>query len=362
MKKLLLLCFIASFYLGANAQCTPAFVSQGMIPLSANVPCVVQGQAFSQTYSGVFPTTVQTATVNSVTINNITGLPSGLTVTYGTSSQTYAGGSSFCFVVSGTTNDACGQYKMGINVTVSTTIFGQTYQSSGDLFAISATQNLGFSQEYLRVYGSTSACPAVRDTTVAFWAYTGCAPFSVTTSPATLITSTSVQLNGTANPNGTNGSLEFEWGTNTSYGNSGIASPSNVGGTNAVTVTGSLTSLAPGTTYHYRLKGVASSGTFTGSDQSFTTSGHNGIADIDLTGVRLSPNPSDGSFVLNIDNIQGQQGQLRMINAEGKECLHQTVSTGQNQINAHNLADGIYTIQVISNLGSYTQRMIISRW
>jgi hypothetical protein len=94
----------------------------------------------------------------------------------------------------------------------------------------------------------------------------------VTTSPASSIGANGARLNGTVNPNGQSTSYHFEYGTTTSYG--AKTSLQNAGaGSAARNVSTSISGLAGGTTYHYRLVAVNASGTTFGGDQSFTTVG-----------------------------------------------------------------------------------------
>jgi hypothetical protein len=93
---------------------------------------------------------------------------------------------------------------------------------------------------------------------------------AVTTGTATGITSTSANLNGTVNPEGEATSYYFQYGTTTSYGSQTSTSP--VGsGTTDVNVAAPISSLAPNTTYHYRVVAINGSGTTLGADVSFTT-------------------------------------------------------------------------------------------
>jgi phosphodiesterase/alkaline phosphatase D-like protein len=90
------------------------------------------------------------------------------------------------------------------------------------------------------------------------------------TGNATAISSTSATLNGTVNPEGQSTSYYFEYGTTTSYG-SQTATAGAGAGTADVKVSTSLVTLAPNTTYHYRLVATNGSGTALGSDVSFKT-------------------------------------------------------------------------------------------
>jgi hypothetical protein len=93
---------------------------------------------------------------------------------------------------------------------------------------------------------------------------------AVTTGNATAITPTSATLNGTVNPEGQATTYMFEYGTTTSYGNQ-TATTSVGSGSAGVKIVAPLTSLAPNTTYHYRLVATNASGTALGSDVSFKT-------------------------------------------------------------------------------------------
>jgi len=94
---------------------------------------------------------------------------------------------------------------------------------------------------------------------------------AVATDPASAVTGTAATLNGTVNANGASTTVTFEWGFDTSYGQSVAATPSPVTGNTIAGVSASLTALTPGTTYHYRARADNADGTVFGSDQTFTT-------------------------------------------------------------------------------------------
>ena len=95
------------------------------------------------------------------------------------------------------------------------------------------------------------------------------APAAIT-GPVSAVGPTSATASGTVNPNGRSTSWYFEYGTTTSYGRR--TSSRSAGSGNANTqVSGSLTGLAPGTTYHYRLVASNGDGTTRGRDGIFTT-------------------------------------------------------------------------------------------
>ncbi|QIL42342.1 hypothetical protein G7074_25630 [Pedobacter sp. HDW13] len=83
---------------------------------------------------------------------------------------------------------------------------------------------------------------------------------------------TSAALSGVINDNSATTTATFDWGPTNAYGSSVNATPSSItAGTGSTAITGSLTSLTPGTTYYYRAKGVNGVGTTNGLQGSFTT-------------------------------------------------------------------------------------------
>jgi hypothetical protein len=104
----------------------------------------------------------------------------------------------------------------------------------------------------------------------------GSAP-SATTTSASNISSNTATSNGGCTPNGLATTANFQWGTTTAYGNS-TASQSMGSGTTSLSVAAGLGTLAPSTTYHYRLMANNSMGTTYGADMSFTTSASAGAA------------------------------------------------------------------------------------
>lgn len=87
---------------------------------------------------------------------------------------------------------------------------------------------------------------------------------------ASLVTTTSAQMNASVNPNGSSTSAYFEYGATTSYG--GTTTAGNFGnGTSPVAIQSSRSGLTPNTTYHYRVVATNSGGTNRGLDASFAT-------------------------------------------------------------------------------------------
>ena len=97
----------------------------------------------------------------------------------------------------------------------------------------------------------------------------GLAP-TVTTNPATSVTSDSATLNGTVNPNGASTTYYFEYGTTESYGSHTVTKSAG-SGTGNTSVSATITGLNHNTTYHYRIVAANSGGTSYGSDRTFYT-------------------------------------------------------------------------------------------
>ena len=101
--------------------------------------------------------------------------------------------------------------------------------------------------------------------------FTTLSPPGVVTGSASSIGATSATLNGSVDANGSATNWYFEYGTSTSYGSKTAAKSAS--GTNAASISASVTGLQAGHTYHYRLVATSDGGTTNGSDATFTTSG-----------------------------------------------------------------------------------------
>ncbi len=102
----------------------------------------------------------------------------------------------------------------------------------------------------------------------------GAATPTIITAPATAVTMTDATLNGGVNMNnlGT-GTISFEWGLTTAYGNGAPATPNIATGNTLVPVSSTLAGvLTPGTLYHYRVVVIDGNNvTHYGNDQTFVT-------------------------------------------------------------------------------------------
>jgi hypothetical protein len=110
---------------------------------------------------------------------------------------------------------------------------------------------------------------------------------SVQTTDAEEIGINSALLVGWVNPNGSNTNFYFEIGTTTAYGATFPAAPGwGVGsGTSSVHVAASMSGLAAGTLYHYRIVASNSNGVRYGEDRVFATKGPPQVTTGPATGV-----------------------------------------------------------------------------
>ena len=103
-------------------------------------------------------------------------------------------------------------------------------------------------------------------------------------------------MTGTVNPNGQATTWHVEYGTSTSYGSR--TSTQNAGsGTGNAAVSASLTPLAAGTTYHYRVVATNAGGTSRGADGIFTTPS----APVATTGAATSVTVSSATLTGTVD-------------------------------------------------------------
>jgi uncharacterized repeat protein (TIGR01451 family) len=108
------------------------------------------------------------------------------------------------------------------------------------------------------------------------------APTAIT-GTANAIGSTSATLNGAVNPNDRPTTVQFQYGTNTSYDSVAFLAGT-VAGVTAQGVSASITGLLAGTTYHFRVMATNVVGSSSGLDQTFATHVP-GVVDLGITAV-----------------------------------------------------------------------------
>jgi hypothetical protein len=164
----------------------------------------------------------------------------------------------------------------------------------------------------------------------------------VFTYAATVMTGTSVNLNGLVNTHWANVKIFFQYGTTTAYGTEIDATPNNLNGSAETKLSAILNGLAPNTTYHYRL--VASSTDsvhfYYGSDRTFFTS-IEGINEPETnpSNFILSqnfPNPFNSGTMISYDLPKEAQVSLSIYNLEGQpvcQLVQETQPAGRHAIN-----------------------------
>jgi phosphodiesterase/alkaline phosphatase D-like protein len=96
-------------------------------------------------------------------------------------------------------------------------------------------------------------------------------PPTAVTNTATGIGNDTATLNGTVNANGSETTVTFEYGLDTSYGTTATAIQNPVTGTSDTAVSVVISDVLPNTTYHYRVVATNAGGTTNGADMTFTT-------------------------------------------------------------------------------------------
>ncbi|MEW6142170.1 MAG: hypothetical protein AB1597_03295, partial [Chloroflexota bacterium] len=154
-----------------------------------------------------------------------------------------------------------------------------------------------------RVRVASVANPTQTDTSDAAFTISPLTPPSVTTGPATAVTSSTATLNGNLISLGsaTTINVSFEYGITTSYGSTTTPEAKTTTGAFNAAVTG----LTSATTYHYRAKADGgTAGTSYGDDATFTTTTAAASIQVnDGSTVTLSPGGSRSNIPIAIKNI-----------------------------------------------------------
>lgn len=159
-------------------------------------------------------------------------------------------------------------WSRGITPTITD---NKTTDSGGTATFVSNMSNLdGAATYYVRAYAKNSA--GIGYGVAKSFTTLGSVPL-VTLSSATNITTTTVSLNGSVNANYLSTTVIFEYGTTISYGLSIPFAGNALGGNLNSSVTADVSELAPGTTYHFRIKAENSLGITCSEDMTFETLG-----------------------------------------------------------------------------------------
>jgi phosphodiesterase/alkaline phosphatase D-like protein len=167
---------------------------------------------------------------------------------------------------------------------------------------------------------------------------TAAAPVAPTavTGAASGIGDSDATVNGTVNPQGQGTSYHFEYGLSMSYGQSTTAQP--IAASNADrAVSASLSGLATGTTYHYRLVAGNGSGTTNGSDMTFTTTGAPPPTPVVVTGSATGLGETTATLggTVNPNGLNAQYHfEYGTTNAYGSSTPNQAAGSGSADVQA----------------------------
>ncbi len=276
-----------------------------------------------------FTTTACTATVTPPQAT--TAAPSAITATSATLNGTVNPGGAAATITFGLgtttgygTSVAASPGTLGANTgttavtgLVSGLVCGTTYH-----YRVSATNSAAITHGADQAF-TTTACA------------TGTAPDSIT-GDVPSVTQNSASVGGTVTPNGSATTPTFDYGTSTAYGSGAAATPNSIAAAAGVTtVAASLSGLACGTTYNYRVKAVNSVGTTPGANRSFTTA------------ACTPPPPTSDCSSITLHCVPQEYATI--------QAAADVVRPGDTVV----VADGTYTGFVVSRSGTATARVTI---
>jgi len=253
--------------LGSTTPTADAGSGSGSVPVSATVTGLQPNQSYyfelvTTNSSGTTDSSLGTFTTSSATPVVTTGQASAVSTASASLSGTVQpqGLSTSYYFEYGTSATSLGSHTTSVNVgsgtgsvpataTVTGLTAGQTYY-----FALVATNSSGTADGALALF-TTSAASA-----------------SAATGAASAIGSTTATLSGSVNPGTLDTSEHFQYGTSAAKLDSSTSKFDVGSGSGSVSVTATLHSLKPDTTYWFRLVASNSSGTSYGVEETFTTS------------------------------------------------------------------------------------------
>ncbi len=130
----------------------------------------------------------------------------------------------------------------------------------------------------------------------------GSVPPAVTTDAATGVNPTNATLNGTVNANNSNTAVSFDYGRDTNYGRTVVATQGTVTGSVNTPINAGISPLLPNSTYHYRAVGVSIGGTTNGADMHFTTGPGPAVSTDNATAVGVTGATLNGTVNANNEN------------------------------------------------------------
>ncbi|MFN8278448.1 MAG: T9SS type A sorting domain-containing protein [Chitinophagales bacterium] len=176
MKKLyaVLTAMLSLAYGFSQTTCTPngTPTSTGLLPLTANFPCITQNTSFAQTIffkNGTnFNVFGQNLIMDTLEFLNFVNLPDSIKAQPNKTPAKYLGGENGCIQVYGNTADTAGQYKLKIYTRLSLRLGTNKIIVEGEIDSLMRAANQGnlFSYFVRVVKNCGMACPDLNDTTL----------------------------------------------------------------------------------------------------------------------------------------------------------------------------------------------------
>lgn len=209
--------------------------------------------------------------------------------------------------------------------------------------------------------------------------FTTTTPPSVTSAPATSVTSTSAVLNGTVDPEGQDATYYFQYGTTTAYGLQ--TAPASAGsGTSQVAVNAQVTALIASTIYHFRLVSTSSGGISYGTDETVGTvgsptaastvrlMGHMGfVSPGSVIGAEVGcfgPSACTGTFKLTVNGATIGSGKFKQNANTGGFQNIKLNATGQRDLKGNKVNHLLVTNVTVTATAGQTidGRLSLARW
>jgi Secretion system C-terminal sorting domain len=184
-------------------------------------------------------------------------------------------------------------------------------------------------------------------------------PPTVGNTASSNVTATSASITGIVNANGVNSPVTVSYGLTTSYGTTLATVPAIATGSSNTNVQANLTSLLPGTLYHYQLTASSGAGSSNSGDLTFTTLTGSSVSSLEEGGFKLYPNPSTNG-IYTIENAKNLDLNVSVYDFSGRVIAATITKVGTNYyVNIGNMTTGNYVLRVASKGSTFAQ--IISK-